>query len=236
MERVRFAKGKNNHCMIIVPHGFDDPNTSIIGERIAEELDCPVVINYGWERADKFDYDLDKANCNNISHIQEDVICGEFLKPILNYAHNNIAPNLFIIHGVSNLIKNQVPNNKLDVIVGYGEGTKPSYSCDFEFKEDFMEILKNKAGFVMFQGEADGKYSGRGYNNLNQLFRRKQYLNPNCNSLQLEVVKSRRYDLASSKHTADSIAIAIEDTITKPRTIFKHRNKQPWNTSKFPYV
>ncbi len=235
MERVRFVKGKNNNVLIVVPHGHDDPNTPIIGERIADELECPVLVNYGWERADKFDYDLDKANCNNISHIQEDVICGEFLKPILNYVKNAVHPNIFIIHGVSNLIKNQTPNNKLDVIVGYGEGIKPSYSCDFEFKENFMETLKNKAGFAMFQGIADGKYSGRGYNNLNQLFRRKQYLCSDCNSMQLEIVKSRRYDVASSKHTADSIAIAIEDTITKPMSS-KNRNKQLWNTSKFAFI
>ena len=235
MERVRSIKGKNNNVLIIVPHGHDDPNTSVIGERLASELSCPAVINLGWERADKFDYDLDKANCNNIAHIQEDVISGEFLKPILNYVKNISNPNVFIIHGVSDLIKSQTPNNKLDIIVGYGEGKKPSYSCDFELKEIFMEILTQKAGLVMYQGIAEGKYSGRGYNNLNQLFRRKQYLRPDCNSIQLEIVRSLRKNIDTAKHTADSIAIAIEDALTFPRTL-KHRNKQPWSSSKFPYI
>jgi len=125
--RVGYKKGTSKvPAIIVAPHGYkyDDTNTDYIADTISNLLDCTHIINYGWERSDKFDYFKDKANCNNIEHIKEDVIKDEFLNPIINsynnYLNRGNLPSIFIIHGVHDSIRNS-PNAKyLDLIIGSG--------------------------------------------------------------------------------------------------------------------
>lgn len=210
-ERVGSFRGKEP-IIIVVPHGHDDPNTVEIGEQIISELGAYGVINYGWERSPKYDYYNDKANCNNINHIHEDVVDSEFLKPILNYAAIIGVPNIFIIHGVSNLIKKQVPH-PLDMIVGYGLGKKQnSITAREDYVEYFIKIAQ-KAGYHMWVGKGGGNYSGRSKENLNQLFVQ-WYFNPYAFSVQIEIVKELRKTKHDAKVCGDQLANIIQDTVT----------------------
>jgi len=215
MQRVSAQRG-DCPIIIVVPHGFDDPNTAIIGETIIKELDAYGVINYGWERADTYDYYADKANCNNINHCLEDVVKEEFFEPIINYVdaienkHASFA-NIFIIHGVSNAIHNTAPD--LDLIVGYGEGSPPSHTCDQWFLDVFLHNL-DKQCFKPYQGKAGGNYSARRKQNLNQLFRLwPEYENHNVFSTQIEVVRNLRNTKQEAQSTGRDLSNAIEDTV-----------------------
>lgn len=213
MQRVSAIRGYDSSILIIVPNGHDDPNTSIIGETIIKELNCYGVINYGWERDKVFNYENDKANCNNTDHIQNVVIKDEFLEPILKFTNNiaNLAhPNVFIIHGVSDRIINN--NHELDFIIGYGAGNPERLSCPLWFKNEFMNQLK-KRYFIPYQGKAGGNYSGWEEKNLNQLFTSTEYLNPSIWSLQIEILKELRETKAKAISTGLDMALCIEDTV-----------------------
>jgi hypothetical protein len=215
MERVSTIRG-NSPILIIVPHGFDDPNTAVVGETIIKELDAYGVINRGWERANDYDYYADKANCNNISHCMEDVVKEEFFDPIINYIDaiaNDLdaAANLFIIHGVSNSIRSKASD--LDLIIGFGDGTPPSYTCDQWFLDIFLNQL-DKQGFHPYQGKAGGQYSARRKQNLNQLFRLwEDYENKSVFSVQIEVVRRLRDTTTQAELTGMALANAIEDVV-----------------------
>ena len=215
--RVSAIEGENP-IIIVVPHGYDDPNTSIVGEQIIHELGAYGVINHGWERADKYDYYKDKANCNDINHLHEDVVKDEFLEPLLRFANKIGDSNVFIIHGVSNTIRNQASD--LDLIIGCGQGKPDSLTCERWYLDVFMEKLI-KQGFNPYVGKAGGTYSGRKKSNLNQLFRLwPQYFNDAIYSLQIEVVRELRKDELTARSTGDMIANAIEDSITtNPQSI-----------------
>ncbi len=215
MERVTTIRG-SAPIIIVVPHGFDDPNTAIIGETIARELDCYLVANRGWERADQYDYYADKANCNNIDHCLQDVVKEEFFDPIINYIDhigNMLGKNasVFIIHGVSNSIRKAAPD--LDLIVGYGEGSPPSYSCEPWFRDLFLNKLENQ-GFSPYQGKAGGQYSARRKQNLNQLFKLwDEYADESVFSVQVEVIRRLRETMKQAEMTGLALANAIEDVV-----------------------
>ncbi len=219
-ERVRTYRG-SIPAIIVVPHGYDDPNTPAIAEGIIETIDAYAVINKGWERADVHNYYEDKANCNNLNHIQEDVVKQEFLEPILNYANNildklNRTPFMFIIHGVSNSVRQKAAED-LDIIIGYGEGKPPSYTCPIDYKDLFLNLL-HRAGLNPYQGKAGGKYSGRRKTNLNQLFRRVNqaasgYKFPGSNSMQIEIVRELRENEEIAKLTGELLGEAIKSLL-----------------------
>lgn len=219
MQRVSAIKGYDSSILIIVPHGHDDPNTSIIGETIIKELNCYGVINYGWERDKTFDYNNDKANCNNIDHIHNIVIEDEFLDPILKFTNKirntwreekALSPNIFIIHGVSNSVRST--DSELDFIVGYGAGYPERLTCPIWYKNEFMSQLK-KRHYIPYQGKSGGSYSGWTDKNLNQLFTSSKYKNANTWSLQIEIVKELRSTKTKAISTGLDMALCIEDVV-----------------------
>ena len=213
MERVITHRG-SFPALVIVPHGHDDTHTGAIGEAIIEAIDAYAVINKGWERADAYDYYKDKANCNDINHIHEDVVREEFLEPILNFTnsiYNVETPCLFIIHGVSNSVRKEV-NDNLDAIIGYGEGNTPSYSCDLQFKDALMNIMFLK-GINVYQGKAGGKYSARRKNNLNQLYRSDLYYDDVINSVQIEIVRELRENEETARETGLVLGTIIKEVV-----------------------
>jgi len=234
MERVSTYKG-SFPALIVVPHGHDDPNTAIIAESIVEEIDAYAVINRGWKRADQHDYYADKANCNNYHHIHEDVVREEFLDPILNYVeriHNKESgpPNIFVIHGVSNSIRQTVGGDALDVIIGYGEGKPPSYTCPIEFKHTFMCLL-DKADLRVYQGKAGGAYSARRMSNIAQLFRTSEYLDEDVFTIQMEIIRELREDDYAAKETGIALSSVIKDTL-----YLRDYGKGYDSGVKFPYI
>src|ERR1019366_4114948 len=128
--------------LIIAPHGApgDDVNTDIVAEHLARTLSCYMVVNRGWERSDVIDEINDKADCNNFAHMTG-VIKDEFLDPILRFKSRILKKTspmfVFMIHGMANDIRIKTGERQLDMIVGYGAGTPPSYSCNIWRKDLF---------------------------------------------------------------------------------------------------
>lgn len=199
--------------LILAPHGPDDTNTDLIAERVALEHGSFAVINKGWRRAPHVDFSRDMANCNNVQHLHSDVVKEEFLEPVLRFKNRirkKYDENVFILilHGCTDAVRNEAQDQDLDLIVGYGDGFSPSYSCKPRFKDAFVYHLQNE-GFGVYEGSAGGKYAGRGKNNLNQLFAR-WYPDDYVNSIQLEIVRELRCDLDFVDLTISGIVSAIE--------------------------
>ena len=209
-ERITVIDGEDNTpILLIAPHGADDPRTGLLTKLIAEKTGAWAVINNGWERARNYDYKKDKANCNNIEHCHEDVVKQEFLDPIISYVNtifNSAADvTILVMHGISNLVNvNRDP--ALDAIVGFGEGTPPSYTCDITRKDAFIYLLNQVMD--VGQGEGGGRYAGRRRKNLNQLYR-KWYNDSQVHSLQIEVVRALRADDNMTHMASDLFAQAI---------------------------
>ena len=70
--------------LLVAPHGnkSDDYNTDLITERTAKLLRCNYVINHGWKKSKTLDIKSEQADCNNYSHVIDDVK-KEFLNPII---------------------------------------------------------------------------------------------------------------------------------------------------------
>jgi hypothetical protein len=210
MERVLALEGETP-LIIVAPHGVDDTNTDIIAEKVAEELGAFAVINKGWQRSQSVDYFKDLANCNDVRHLKHDVIKEEFLDPILRFS-NKIKKKyeekvfMLILHGCSDSVRDIV-NEDLDMIIGFGDGDPPSYSCNIKFKNAFLHYLQ-KERFCVYEGRSRGAYAGRSNNNLNQLFRR-WYPDDDVNSIQLEITK----ELRSNKHLIDVTSAGLVNAI-----------------------
>lgn len=242
-QRTRQQKG-GTPIIIVVPHGYDDPNTTVIGERLIRDLGAYGVINYGWQRGDEHDYWEDIANCNNIDHLMCDVVREEFLEPILDFANDIMEygkhPNIFIIHGVSNKIRKIANDPLLDLIIGYGAGSPPYFTCDMDFKNAFLHLL-DQQNFGVYNGVAGGQYSAYRKNNLAQLFSRNWKkkidhpvfdLQDDIFTLQIEIVKERRSTDTLCRLTADELSHAIEDLVD----IRASGDKFPKSIQNFPAI
>lgn len=214
MERVAALEGELP-LLVVAPHGPDDHNTDIIAEKIAAEMDAYAVINYGWRRSEKVDYWKDQANCNNVAHLQEDVVKEEFLDPILRFKSRCIRDfgfcYMFCIHGVGNYVRKKAQDDSLDLIIGYGAGKPPSFSCEPRLKDAFIYYAE-KHGFGAYEGAAGGQFAGKAKNNLNQLFRR-WYPNQRVHSLQIEIVREFREDKEIAEIAAMELASIMDDLL-----------------------
>lgn len=220
MERTSVIKG-TTPILLVAPHGPDDQNTALLTEMVAKDFGAYAVINRGWMRSSGVDQFKDLANCNNVRHLHEDVVREEFLLPILRCRAeiiNKYADKMFmfVIHGCKdNIIKN--PEGEiLDMIVGYGAGTPPSYSCKLKSKNLFIKCLQEE-GFGVYEGAAGGMYAGKSKNNLNQLFV-KWRPDHEVESMQLEIVHELRMDKSMTELTADGIMAALDAFMLKDST------------------
>jgi hypothetical protein len=196
MERVSLIEG-DTPVLIVAPHGSDDTNTDYIAETVAAEFGAYAVINRGFKRSQTVDYWKDLANCNDVRHLHHDVVKEEFLDPILRFAKRielkyGERPFVLILHGCSDIVRQIANDEDLDLIVGYGNGDPPSYSCTSRFKNAFVCNLRNE-GFGVYEGRSGGNYAGRSKNNLNQLFNH-WYQDFDVESIQLEIVREMRCD------------------------------------------
>ena len=204
MERVTVIKG-NIPILVVSPH-CDDSNTKEIAHLIADSIKCYCVTNNGWKRSDDVDLIAGKANCNNINHCVQDVVREEFLEPILGCSKRMVKDYgkgyVFFIHGMG--------QTSPDVILGYGEGSPPSYSCSNYYKDIFIKCCKNNSVYIEEAG-VGSKYGGQSRSNLNQLFRHWFY-NDKIQSMQLEIASHLRLP-GMIRHVSVSLAAAMEDTI-----------------------
>jgi len=212
MERVRIHEG-DTPVLLIAPHGPDDKNTDYIVESVAKEFGAFAVINKGWRKSSEVDFMRDFANCNDVRHLHSDVVKEEMLHPILRFTSRinkkyGEKALVLIIHGCSDSVRQKADDEYLDIIVGNGAGSPPSYSCRKRLKNAFVYHLINE-GFGVYQGKSGGKYSGRSKNNLNQLFS-VWYPQYEANSLQLELVKELRSEEELLQITIDGLVSAID--------------------------
>jgi hypothetical protein len=215
MERVSLING-DIPVILVAPHGLDDTNTALIADTVASEMGAFAVINRGWKRNKKFNYFADEADCNHVGHVHEDVIKEEFLEQILRMTARILKKidnrvYIFHLHGCSNNVKNEVADQNLDLIIGYGEGNPSSYTCDLRIKDAFCYFLENES-FGVYEGKKRGKYSGRSKNNMNQLFRI-WYPNNHVHSMQIEIVKELRENDEMIQIVADGLIGSIDDLL-----------------------
>jgi hypothetical protein len=231
-ERVSTIQGRQP-VILVCPHGADDSNTAVIAELAAKQLNCYAVINRGFERADEVDVDNDKANCNRIDHAKAEVVFEEFLKPVQRFQQKisagkgarftpsnlgvygnwyaNEPCHVFHIHGCGNHVHAET-GDTVDVIVGYGLGTKVnSLSCDEWRKSLFVSLWEACATGEVYVGRG-GKYAGRDANNMNQYYR-KHMPNPSVQSMQLEFPFSMRSTEAQAATTAMMLALVLDSYI-----------------------
>ena len=204
-QRVSVREGKFP-ILLIAPHGADDKNTDLLTEFMAELLDAYAVINWGWERASYVDCFEDKANCNNVFHLKEDVVQEEFLDPILKFKkrirRNHQIVRQFIIHGISDM-------REIDLIIGCGEGNPPSHSCP-QWLFNTFAYLAEQEGLNTRIARAGSNYAGKAKKNLNQFFVRwmpDQYVQ----SLQLETT----YGLRKTEEDTLILAEYLSNVINK---------------------
>lgn len=221
-ERVFVRRGKlHPQVLLVAPHGSDDKMTVTLAKHAAECLDCHAVINQGFDRSSSVDVVNDKADCNRIDHIKQDVVFDEFLKPVINvvaayrrhayYADpNTIQPLLILhIHGAGNAVHKEA-NEPVACIVGCGLGNnKDSITCQPWRTNLFIESMRNyiKNGAI-YTGKGGGKYAGRDSNNLNQYFVKHQF-EPLVDSLQLEFPFSMRNSDDVANRTAEMLSYAV---------------------------
>lgn len=240
MERVSVRRG-NNPVIFVAPHGPDDNNTEFIAEMAAETCDGYYVINRGFERADVVDVDNDKANCNRIDHVQEDVVKDEFLVPIQKYVtqlekklhninprhywhwpywqpHNDMSkvrkPIIVHVHGCGNHVHN-IAGQDVGVIIGYGLANKNnSITCEDWVRRMFVHEWRNLSmhGDV-FEGQGGGNYAGRGRQNMNQYYRLEEH-NVGVDSFQLEFPFSTRKDKSEAVLVGSLLGAIMSDIVT----------------------
>lgn len=234
-ERVYLRFGKLP-VILVAPHGADDTHTATIAKEAAERINAYAVVNQGFERAPNVDVDNDKANCNRIDHLNEDVVYEEFLKPLLTFKDrienkfftgaiagqlnqwNNYAwaantdkrVLVFNVHGAGNIV-HQEANEPVEVIVGYGLGNKKDSITMVEWRKNlFIDTYRRVADDgEVFEASGGSKYAGRSANNLNQYFRKHQN-DRYVESLQLEFPYSTRSTKKAAVITAAKLAVVIE--------------------------
>ncbi len=215
MERVTIREG-SSPIIIFAPHAFDgnDTNTGIIAKSMAKELDAFAVINNGWERSNSVDCFNDKADCNNTKHCHEDVVKEEVLDPILKFVRKikkqHGSAYIYNIHGMSDRHRD-IAKEKIDIVIGFGDGDPPSHTIDLWRKNFFVSRL-NRLGINAFEGKAGGQMSGWNKNNMNQIFR-KWYLDHMVHSLQIEITYELRSDTTMALVTSDYLATCAKELL-----------------------
>jgi hypothetical protein len=211
MERTSFIQG-TTPVLVLAPHGADDDNTAELAEAVARRSGAFAVINRGWRRSKTVDQFKDLANCNDVRHLHEDVVREEFLLPVMRgvarIKRKYGRALVLIVHGCRDQARVSADDEMLDVIVGYGAGNPPSYSCKLRTKNALIRCLQEE-GFGVYEGAAGGRYAGKSKNNLNQMFVRWHPDNM-VESVQIEVVKELRSDREMIELTADGMVAAID--------------------------
>lgn len=216
MQRVTLREGKLP-IILFAPHGFngDDENTAEVAKRIADEINAFAVINHGWERGDKVDCFLDKADCNNVTHCMEDVVKDEILDPLLRFVSKAKRMNktvfIYNIHGMSDRHRS-IAKDEIDMVVGFGEGSPPSYTIEL-WRKDYFIYKLNMLGLNVYEGKPGGSFSGRSRTNMNQLFRQ-WHPDQFVKSLQIEITHEMRSDLSMCSLTSDYMSTVMLDMLS----------------------
>lgn len=220
-ERVTTRLGMNN-VLLVAPHAhdLDDTHTDLIALAAADYLNAHAVVNNAWKRAKKVDELKSEANCNDINHCLEPVVKAEFLDPIMSaidlvtlddtdpfqMRNNGIECYVFMVHGVGNAVRTKANDPKLDLIVGFGAGNKPYYTCEEWQRDCFIDLCRGNFKWKTYAGAPGGDYSARSKNNMTQAIFRET----GQPTMQLEFVYARRNDEATARTTGEQLGKIIE--------------------------
>ena len=156
-----------------------------------------------------------------LDHCHIGPVKKEFLDPIIKIKEEIINRHgvcfMFLIHGMSARIQ-KIVNDNVHMVIGYGQGDPPSYSCDLEYKDRFMYVLQLN-GFNAYQGQSGGRFSAWHEKNMNQLFRKK-YKDERVHSLQIEIISGLR----TLPQTAENVGIVLGQIA----------NRTTWRLDKVP--
>lgn len=216
-ERV-LVKWGSKPIILVAPHGADDINTDEIALGAANKLDCYAVVNRGFERSKYVDTENDKADCNKINHVKQDVVYEEYLKPIEKFVYHITRRSpvfIFHIHGAGDIVHKQA-GVKVGVIVGYGLGAKKnSLTCSQDELTSFLkcwDYADQQMGGVALFANGKSKYAGRSSNNMNQYYARQESPrhSPLVSSMQLEFpYSSRKSPIVANSVTGKTLADTI---------------------------
>lgn len=207
--------------LFVAPHGhdLDDVNTGVIALAAAAHLDAHAVVNNSWRRSAVVDEIRSQANCNNFDHCQEAVVKAEFYDPVMKAIDAMTEPDpfdgadafiscyVFMIHGVGDGVRAKTGHPELDLIVGFGAGDKPRYTCS-KWRREFFIDAHRLLGLNVFEGGPGGAYSAWSKTNLTQAVRRET--GDNVHVLQLEYVYSQRGSDLAAQHVAAQLAKVAE--------------------------
>jgi len=239
--RVYIQRG-NQPVIFVAPHGVDDLNTDEIVKAAADELDAYAVINQGFMRSKTVDVQSDKADCNKIDHVIQDVVKEEFLDPILNFKkeiermsafqdlklispltpHKSSSieeipseqnPLIVIVHGAGNHV-HKIVNDTVSCVVGCGRGTYTDSIICKEWRMNlFIEVFRHYfTEGDIYLGKASGKYAARKKNNIAQYFKLYKK-NHKVDVLQLEFPPFLRKNKWESVNTGLNLANVVRDVL-----------------------
>lgn len=216
-ERVSVIQGKVP-VVLVAPHGHpnDDMNTGQLCEKMARSMNAHAVINWGWQRGDEVDIYKEVANCNSVPHCNQDVVKEEFLDPLMRFCRRSVRDKgrafVVFLHGMSSLHRIVAGDPELDIVLGFGAGSPPSYSCE-PWRKNTLAANLTDLGLTAYEGRAGGPMSGRARSNMNQLFRL-WYNDPRVESVQMEIIFDLRLHVALDS-TAEKICLALEDCVSR---------------------
>lgn len=222
-KRVIANKGKIP-VIVVAPHGHpeDDLNTDVITDCIAGELRCYSVINMGWRRAPRAVLGEGIANLNNIDHCMLDPVRIEFTDPLVEFKKECISKygrcSIFYIHGMSNEVRKKA-KDRVDLVLGFGQGEPSSYTCDLMFKNAFVTRCREE-NFNVYQAKVGGKFAAWKEENLTQFFRKRQ-LDGRVNGIQIEIANSLRSEIQEAVHTGLCLTRAIDKLVRANTAFFK---------------
>lgn len=227
-ERVSIRLGTKN-VLFVAPHGhdLDDTNTGIIAMAAADFMKANAVVNNGWRRSKTVDELASKANCNDLDHCSEDVVKAEFFDPIVSSIESVVESletadadeqncYIFMVHGIGNSVRTKSNDPNLELIVGFGAGDPPRYTCEKSHRECFMDLYQS-IGTGVYAGAPGGAYSARSYKNMTQAIHRLT----GQPVMQLEYI----YEVRKTEKIAEDCGYQLGRVIT---AMLKYNNGTPY--------
>jgi hypothetical protein len=223
----------HTNILLIAPHGHpkNDKNTGKLVRALAEQNGFYAIINEFYRRADSIETaskDGKRINVNDLGQVQKH-LQEEFLTPLLGYKNEIVKkygnPLIFWIHGAGDrgvagdVSDADVNPKEIKVLVGYGQKTgRNRPTADVKTVEHLINAM-NENGLNAVRANPDKKadpekgirtYCGWDRNNLNQLFRSGENMDPRVQSIQLEFRMTDCRDTAENiKTTASQLSHAI---------------------------
>lgn len=214
--RLKIIDGATD-ILLVVPHGvetrpMDDINTAALAAATAGRLQCAAVINDSIRKRD--------IDFNQISQAAQ----YDFFINALHAAADAPGPTLVVwIHGIGNQnIRKATPvpdiKDAILGLIGYGQTENTdarnggSLTATHETVEKIIDAF-GAYGLRLCAADVRSNYCGRGKNNMNQWFRKKQYALSRVSSIQIEFRMKGVREPGCIDATAEKMAGGLSDAI-----------------------